>query len=54
MSRCSLPLLVAVAASMLLTLISAACFTGGLINRLVDSRLTGLAGRRAVPACPDP
>ena len=34
---------------MLLTLLSAACFTGGLINRLVDSRLTGLLGRRAVP-----
>jgi voltage-gated potassium channel Kch len=40
---------VAIAASVLLTLISAACFTGGLINRLVDSRLTGLIGRRAVP-----
>ncbi len=34
---------------MVLTLLSAACFTGGLINRLVDSSLTGLAGRRAVP-----
>ena len=33
----------------MLTLLSAACFTGGLINRLVDSRLTGLIGRRAVP-----
>jgi Trk K+ transport system NAD-binding subunit len=40
---------VAIAASVLLTLISAACFTGGLINRLVDSRLTGLIGKRAVP-----
>jgi len=40
---------VAIVASMLLTLLSAACFTGGLINRLVDSRLTGLLGRRAVP-----
>jgi len=40
---------VAIVASMLLTLLSAACFTGGLINRLVDSRLTGLIGRRAVP-----
>ena len=40
---------VAIAASMLLTLLCAACFTGGLINRLVDSRLTGLLGRRAVP-----
>ena len=34
---------------MILTLLSAACFTGGLINRLVDSRLTGLVGKRAVP-----
>ena len=39
----------AIVASMLLTLLSAACFTGGLINRLVDSSLTGLIGRRAVP-----
>ena len=34
---------------MIATLFSAACFTGGLINRIVDSRLTGLIGRRAVP-----
>ncbi len=34
---------------MIITLLSAACFTGGLINRLVDSRLTGLIGKRAVP-----
>jgi voltage-gated potassium channel Kch len=40
---------VAIAVSVMLTLISAACFTGGLINRIVDSRLTGLVGRRAVP-----
>jgi Trk K+ transport system NAD-binding subunit len=40
---------VAIACSVILTLLSAACFTGGLINRLVDSRLTGLVGRRAVP-----
>ena len=40
---------VAIVASMVLTLMSAACFTGGLINRLVDSSLTGLIGRRAVP-----
>jgi hypothetical protein len=40
---------VAIVISMALTLLSAACFTGGLINRLVDSRLTGLVGRRAVP-----
>ena len=39
----------AIVASMVLTLLSAACFTGGLINRLVDSSLTGLIGRRAVP-----
>jgi Trk K+ transport system NAD-binding subunit len=40
---------VAVGCSVILTLLSAACFTGGLINRLVDSRLTGLIGKRAVP-----
>ena len=40
---------VAIACSVVLTLLSAACFTGGLINRLVDSRLTGLFGKRAVP-----
>jgi voltage-gated potassium channel Kch len=40
---------VAIVISMLLTLLSAACFTSGLINRLVDSSLTGLIGRRAVP-----
>ena len=40
---------VTIAASMVLTLFSAAAFTGGLINRIVDSRLTGLIGRRAVP-----
>ena len=40
---------VTIAASMMLTLLSAASFTGGLINRLVDTRLTGLVGRRAVP-----
>ena len=34
---------------MLITLLSAASFTGGLINRFVDSRLTGLIGKRAVP-----
>ena len=39
----------AIAGSVILTLLSAACFTGGLINRVVDSRLTGLIGRRAVP-----
>ena len=40
---------VAIACSVILTLLSAACFTGGLINRLVDSRLTALFGKRAVP-----
>jgi hypothetical protein len=40
---------VVVVVSMLLTLISAACFTGGLIERLTSTRLTGLLGRRAVP-----
>jgi voltage-gated potassium channel Kch len=40
---------VAIAGSVLITLLSAACFTGGLINRFVDSRLTGLIGKRAVP-----
>ena len=40
---------VAVAASMVLTLLSAACFTGGLIERLTSKRLTGLIGQRAVP-----
>jgi len=39
----------AVAASMLLTLLCAACLTGGLIERLTSTRLTGLIGRRAVP-----
>jgi Trk K+ transport system NAD-binding subunit len=40
---------VVIAASMVLTLLSAACFTGGLIERLTSARLTGLVGRRAVP-----
>ena len=40
---------VAIACSVILTLLSAAAFTGGLINRFVDSRLTGLIGKRAVP-----
>jgi hypothetical protein len=40
---------IVVVVSMLLTLISAACFTGGLIERLTSTRLTGLVGRRAVP-----
>ena len=40
---------IVIVASMLLTLLSAACFTGGLIERLTSTRLTGLVGRRAVP-----
>jgi hypothetical protein len=40
---------VVVVLTMLLTLLSAACFTGGLIERLTSTRLTGLVGRRAVP-----
>ena len=40
---------VAIACSVILTLLSAASFTGGLINRFVDSSLTGLFGKRAVP-----
>lgn len=40
---------VAIGGSVILTLLSAACFTGGLINRFVDSSLTGLFGKRAVP-----
>ena len=40
---------IVVVVSMLLTLLSAAAFTGGLIERLTNTRLTGLVGRRAVP-----
>ncbi len=40
---------IAIVASMVLTLLSAACFTGGLIERLTSTRLTGLIGQRAVP-----
>ena len=39
----------AIVATMLLTLLSAACFTGGLIDRLTSRRLTGLVGLNAVP-----
>ena len=35
--------------SMLATLVFEASFTAGLVNRLVNKRLTGLIGRRAVP-----
>jgi voltage-gated potassium channel Kch len=40
---------VAISASMLVALLFAAAFTGGLVERLIGRRLTGLAGRRAVP-----
>jgi Trk K+ transport system NAD-binding subunit len=35
--------------TMLLALVFEAFFTAGLVNRLIDRRLTGLVGRRAVP-----
>jgi voltage-gated potassium channel Kch len=35
--------------SMIVTLVLEASFTAGLVNRLIDRRLTGLFGRRAVP-----
>ena len=35
--------------SMLAALVFEASFTAGLVNRLIDRRLTGLFGRRAVP-----
>jgi siroheme synthase (precorrin-2 oxidase/ferrochelatase) len=37
------------AATMLVALLFAAAFTAGLVNRVVERRLTGLVGRRAVP-----
>ncbi len=36
-------------ATMVVALVFAAAFTAGLVNRVIDRRLTGLAGRRAVP-----
>src|SRR6185295_4994263 len=39
----------AISASMLVALLFAAAFTGGLVERLIGRRLTGLVGRRAVP-----
>lgn len=36
-------------ATMLVALVFAASFTAGLVNRVVERRLTGLVGRRAVP-----
>jgi voltage-gated potassium channel Kch len=38
-----------ISVTMVLTLLSAACFTGGLVERLINRRLTGLVGSRAVP-----
>jgi voltage-gated potassium channel Kch len=38
-----------ISASMLVALLFAAAFTGGLVERLIGRRLTGLIGRRAVP-----
>ena len=38
-----------ITASMLVTLVFEASFTAGLVNRLIDRRLTGIVGRRAVP-----
>src|SRR5918999_5208462 len=40
---------VAVSISMLVALLFAAAFTGGLVERLIGRNLTGLLGRRAVP-----
>jgi Trk K+ transport system NAD-binding subunit len=40
---------VVISASMLVALLFAAAFTGGLVERLIGRRLTGLLGRRAVP-----
>jgi hypothetical protein len=38
-----------ISVTMLLALVFEAFFTAGLVNRLIDRRLTGLVGRRAVP-----
>jgi Trk K+ transport system NAD-binding subunit len=40
---------VTISVSMLIALLFAAAFTGGLVERLISRRLTGLLGRRAVP-----
>jgi voltage-gated potassium channel Kch len=40
---------VTISVSMLIALLFAAAFTGGLVERLIGRRLTGLVGRRAVP-----
>jgi voltage-gated potassium channel Kch len=38
-----------ISASMLIAVVFAAAFTGGLVERLIGRRLTGLLGRKAVP-----
>jgi Trk K+ transport system NAD-binding subunit len=38
-----------ISVSMIAALVFEACFTAGLVNRLIDRRLTGIVGRRAVP-----
>jgi hypothetical protein len=38
-----------ISATMVIALVFAAAFTAGLVNRVIDRRLTGLVGRRAVP-----
>lgn len=38
-----------IAIMMLVALVFEALFTAGIVNRLIDRRLTGIAGRRAVP-----
>ena len=40
---------VTISVSMIIALLFAAAFTGGLVERLIGRRLTGLVGRRAVP-----
>jgi voltage-gated potassium channel Kch len=40
---------IVISASMLIALLFAAAFTGGLVERLIGRRLTGLLGKRAVP-----
>lgn len=43
------PFKVFVTVTVLAALVLEVCFTAGLVNRLIDRRLTGLFGRRAVP-----
>jgi voltage-gated potassium channel Kch len=40
---------IVISATMLIALLFAAAFTGGLVERLIGRRLTGLLGKRAVP-----